>query len=87
MNVVIAIFDIIRGITFYLMCGIAVALSYNVLAFLFDLSVPGKSIKMLALTFILLIIVISLDNTIYSIYHVHLINTKIALGAIPDPIF
>ncbi len=87
MNIIITIFEIIRSITFYLVCGIAIVLCYNILGYIFNLDFPGKSVKALAVSFGLLIIMLMLDNTIFSIYHVHIINTKIALGATPDPIF
>lgn len=87
MNIVITIFEMIRAITFYLACGVAIILCYNIIGYMFSLDFPGKSMKALMVSFGLLIIMLVLDNTIFSIYHVHIINTKIALGAMPDPIF
>jgi len=87
MNILYAVIEIIRTISFYLVCCIAMVLCYNLIGFIFSLDYPGKSRKALMYSFSLLILVLILDNTIYSIYHIHIFNTKIALGAVPDPLF
>lgn len=87
MNIIISIFEIVRTITFYLVFIVAFVLCYNILAYIFGLNFPGKSGRALMVSFGLLIALLVIDNMVFSIYHVHIINTKIALGSIPDPIF
>ncbi len=87
MNIIFALIEIVRTITFFFTCGVAMIFCYNILSYIFGLDSPGKSMKALGISFLLIILLLTLDNTVYSIYHVHIINTKIALGATPDPIF
>lgn len=87
MSITATVFEIIRGFSFYLVCGVAIVLCYNILGFILGLDFYGKSKKNLVISFIIVCILLYLDNIIFSIYHVHLINTKIALGATPDTIF
>ena len=87
MNIVLIVFEAVRTITFYLVCGIALVFCYNIIGYIFGLDYPGRSQKALVMSFIFLIIMLALDNMVFSIFHVHIVNTKIALGATPDPIF
>ena len=85
MNIVQMVVEVVRNITLYLMCGIVIVFCYNIICYIFKLDWPAKSIKNLAITFGIIIALVIIDNTIYSIYHVHVINMKVAINPFPLP--
>ena len=87
MNIFFVVIEVVRTITFFFTCAVAMVFCYNILSYIFGLDAPGRSMKALGVSFVLILLLLVLDNTIFSIYHVHIINTKISLGATPDPIF
>jgi hypothetical protein len=87
MSVIGAVIEVVRLVTFYLSICLVIIICYNILAYVFRLDFPGKSTKSLIFAFGVLIILLVLDNTIFSIYHVHVFNFKVSLGATPDPLF
>ena len=85
MSIVVVIFEAVRTITFYIVIAAALILCYSILAYVLGFDYRSK--KALIVSFFMLALILILDNLLFSIFHVHVINTKIALGAIPDPIF